>query len=450
MSDNIITNISGFPEFSPEAQIVFNKAVSLIRESYEACGALPLETAAIERVEHIESKGGNDKEIYGLTRLKAEDKDANGYALHFDLTLPLARYVSQNYHRLHFPFKRYQIQPVWRGERAQNKRFRQFYQCDIDVIGDGTLSITYDAEMPAVIYQIFKKLDIGPFKIRINNRKILTGLLSHFGVVGDDNIMKAINIIDDLEKVGLKEVTERLCDMDVSEAAVQELVSFFDLDSGTDELIDYLKTKDYGEIFHEGLTELASVIDAIRSFGVPDNYFEADITIARGLDYYTGTVYETQLINNPDIGSICSGGRYDNLTKSFSKKHLPGVGISIGLTRLLAELFDAEVIKVGEQTVTPVLVTTMDKTHLQDYLSITSDLRKAGIKTDLFLEDKKLGKQITYADKKGIPFVLIAGEDEIAERKVTIKNMVTGEQSQANIAELPAHISTLMQQQGEV
>lgn len=440
----VLKNISGFPEFSPEAQILFNKVVSVIRDSYESCGAVPIETSAVERVDHILAKGGNDKEIYGLHRLKGDDKESKDYALHFDLTLPLARYVAQNSHRLHFPFKRYQIQPVWRGERAQNKRYRQFYQCDIDVIGDGKLSIMYDAEMPAVIYRIFRALDIGPFIIRINNRKILTGLLGHYGITGDDKALAAINIIDDLEKVGLNSVKERLADIGADPAAVEMLVDFFEIAGSSEEVLKQLEEKEYGEVYEGGVAELRTVVETIKSFQIPEEFFKIDLSIARGLDYYTGTVYETQLVNNPDIGSICSGGRYDNLAENFSNKHLPGVGISIGLSRLLNELIEKGVLSVGPQSVTPVLVTVMDDSHMAKYLEITTSLRDAGIKTELYLEGKKLQKQLAYANKKGIPFAIIAGETEFNKDKVQVKNLNSQTQHEVEIRKLSEYFKEVI------
>lgn len=442
--NHVLSNVSGFPEFTPEAQILFNKIKSVIQESYEACGAVPIETSAVERVDHILSKGGNDKEIYGLHRLKDEDGEAKNYALHFDLTLPLARYVSQNSHLLTFPFKRYQIQPVWRGERAQNKRYRQFYQCDIDVVGDGSLSIMYDAEIPSIIYNIFKKLNIGQFIIRINNRKILKGLLSHFGMEDDDVSREAINVIDSLEKVGIDKVKQELIDLGATEDGLDRLVDFFWLNLSSDETIKKLESYSYGDMFKEGVSELKTVIYSIRSFNVPDEYFKVDLSIARGLDYYTGTVYETQLVNNPRIGSICSGGRYDNLTENFGNKHLPGVGISIGLSRLLSELIESDVMDVGLPSVTPVMVTVLDKSYLNKYLHITSMLREAGINTEIYLEEKRIQKQISTASKKGIPYIIIAGDNEFKNDSVLVKKLEDETQDAISISDLISYFKTLL------
>ena len=391
------------------------------------------------------SKGGNDKEIYGLHRLQGDsDSAAKDYALHFDLTLPLARYVAQNGHRLVFPFKRYQIQPVWRGERAQNKRYRQFYQCDIDVIGDGQLSLLYDAEIPSIIYQIFSSLEIGDFVIRINNRKVLKGILNHFGIQGDDAELEAINIIDDLEKTGIEDVTRRLNEMGAAPEALKGITYFFDIAGTVNEVLDQLKQLEYGAGFTEGVTELSTVCDAISAFGVPESAFKIDLKIARGLDYYTGTVYETQLLSNPSIGSICSGGRYENLAENFSKKRYPGVGISIGLSRLLGELIEKQILHVGAQSIAPVLVTVQDQSYMQRYLEITAKLRAAGIKTEIYLEPKKLKKQLAHADKKGMKVAIIAGETEFNNGEIQVKNLRQQTQQNVKEEELASHIQSLL------
>lgn len=443
-TNHVLKNVSGFPEFSPEAQILFNQVVEKVRTAYESCGAVPIETSAVERTQHILAKGGNDKEIYGLHRLQDTDNSAKDYALHFDLTLPLARYVAQNAHRLVFPFKRYQIQPVWRGERAQNKRYRQFYQCDIDVIGDGQLSLLYDAEIPAVIYQIFNSLQIGEFIIRINNRKVLKGILNHFGIEGDTAQMDAINIIDDLEKTGIDDVKTRLIQAGAAPEALSGITDFFGIDGAVTDVLQQLKDLDYGELFAEGVQELDTVCSAITAFGVPADVFKIDLKIARGLDYYTGTVYETQLVANPSIGSICSGGRYENLAQNFSKKCYPGVGISIGLSRLLGELIEKQVLTVGPQSIAPVLVTVLDPAQMPHYLAITAQLRAAGIKTEIYLEPKKLKNQLAHANKKGMKVALIAGETEFASGEVLVKDLEQQTQQSVTRDALVKHIQSLL------
>ncbi len=442
---HILKNISGFPEFSPEAQILFNQVIAKIREAYEGCGAIPIETSAVERTSHILAKGGNDKEIYGLHRLQdASDSAAKDYALHFDLTLPLARYVAQNGHRLVFPFKRYQIQPVWRGERAQNKRYRQFYQCDVDVIGDGQLSLLYDAEIPAVIYQIFSSLEIGAFVIRINNRKVLKGILNHFGIQGDAAELEALNIIDDLEKTGLEDVTQRLTALGADPKALSAITGFFSINGPVNAILNELQALDYGETFSQGVTELTTVCTAITAFGVPATAFKIDLSIARGLDYYTGTVYETQLLSNPSIGSICSGGRYDNLAENFSKKRYPGVGISIGLSRLLGELIEKQILTVGPQSIAPVLVTVIDQSKMTHYLALTAQLRTAGIKTEIYLEPKKLKNQLAHANKKGIKIALIAGETEFEHDEILVKDLRQQTQQSIPTGKLVPYIQSLL------
>lgn len=435
--------ISGFPEFLPAEQIAFNRVIDTIRRNYELTGAVPIETPAVERTSTLLAKGGNEKEIYGLRRLNADDSEAKDLALHFDLTVPLARYVAQHQGKLIFPFRRYQIQPVWRGERAQSGRYRQFYQCDIDVIGENELSLLNDAEMPYVIYQIFRELNIGKFLIRINNRKVLKGFLASFGL--DEKIIKrAIHIIDSIEKVDEKKTKEDLIGLGVSAIQSNELLDFFTMTGSTDEILSFLNKKPINETYQEGVQELKQVVDAIRNLGIPDEYFTVDLKIARGLDYYTGTVYETKLINHPEIGSICSGGRYDELTGLFTEKKYPGVGISIGLTRLLPLLLDAGVIPVPPPTVAPVLVTVLQPEHINKYLNIAATLRASGINTEIFLENKKLNAQMKYANKKGFKLVIVAGDDEFNRSIVMVKNMQTGEQLEVVESDINIYIKDIL------
>jgi len=331
-------SISGFPELSPSEQITWNNVISIIKSNYESVGAVPIETAAVERISTLEGKGSNDKEIYALRRLAVNDGE-NGevpLALRFDLTVPMARYVGENSHYLAFPFKRYQMQPVWRGERSQRGRYRQFQQCDIDVIGDGSLSLLNDAEMPVIIFRIFSELKIGKFVISINNRKILTGFLEGIGFA-ESKVSKVIKIVDNMDKVGLDETTEDLVSLGASLDAVDELVQFFRMEGSTDEKLGRLQDCSFNETYSKGVSELRDVISYMRMLGLPDEYFKIDVGIARGLDYYTGTVYETRLSSHPGIGSICSGGRYDQLLERLgAKRKMPGVGISIGLSRLFS------------------------------------------------------------------------------------------------------------------
>ncbi|MEK8018393.1 MAG: histidine--tRNA ligase [Candidatus Parabeggiatoa sp.] len=434
-------SISGFPEFLPPEQIVFAKVMDIIRDGFERYGFSPIETPAVERKEVLISKGGNEKEIYTLSRLAAEkgDDPNTDLALHFDLTVPLARYVAQHKNRLTFPFRRYQIQKVWRGERAQAGRSREFYQCDIDVIGRGSLSLLTDAEMPSIIYQIFREMKIGPFVIRINNRKILQGYFESLDIPMTQ-MTEVMRVIDKLEKIGTGKVVHELMGMGLEEATAQKMMDFLGSlgnELNTDEMLSQLTSMtEINAQFSEGVKALSVVVDGIRDFGLPEAFFQIDLRIARGLDYYTGTVYETILADHPNLGSICSGGRYDDLTSLFTDDKLPGVGISIGVTRLVQQLMADGLLKVGAATVAPVLVTTMDENRTGDYLRLGTKLRNAGIATEVYLEKARLGNQLKYANKKGFKLAIIAGEEEFLRNMIQIKDLVIGEQIECAITDL--------------
>ena len=438
--------ISGFPEFLPEEQIVFQWALGLIRRTFEAYGFVPVETPAVERVDVLLTKGGNDREIYGLRRLAAgaDDAGAKDLALHFDLTVPLARYVAQHYGRLTFPFRRYQIQPVWRGERAQAGRYREFYQCDIDTIGDGELSLLNDAEIPSVIHRLFSEMEIGPFTIRINNRKVLQGLVSSLGIAEGEPTAEVLRIVDRLEKVGADKVRAMLADAGVAGDGAARLLALTEQELDTDGWLAYLQSQDVNETYAKGVEELAAVVASVRSLGVPDERFAVDPSIARGLDYYTGTIYETRLDDHPELGSICSGGRYDNLAGHFTNRPLPGVGISIGLTRLIPRLIEAGVLKADTSTTAPVLVTLFDAAEPAATLAIAATLRDAGIGVETYLERRKLDKQLKYASKRGFSVVVVAGPDEVAQGTATVKDLRTGEQQVVPLADLPAVVKGLL------
>lgn len=430
--------ISGFPEWLPEEKIQETWMLDIIRRHYELAGFSPIETPAVERRDVLTAKGGNEKEIYSLRRLLAEsDDDGSDLALHFDLTVPLARYVAQHYGELAFPFRRYQIQKVWRGERPQSGRFREFYQCDIDVIGDGQLSSMTDAEIPSIIYRIFREMNIGPFVIRINNRKILQGYFSGIGIA--DNFHATIlRIVDKLEKIGIDRVDAELMDQcGLSDHQSQQVIKFTSTELANDTAIETLRSISVAsELYSQGVSELEVVLNGIRALGVPDEYLQVDLKIARGLDYYTGTVYETVLVNHPGIGSICSGGRYDDLAGYFINRKLPGVGISIGATRLLSRLFKAGILKPSSSTMSPVLVTSMDESRMMDYLQMASTLREAGINTEVYLEPKKIGVQMKFANRKKFRVVVIVGESEFLKNTVLVKNLISGEQEEVSIGRL--------------
>ena len=407
-------------EYLPREQLQFDALVAIIRRNFERFGFLPVETPSAERREVLTSKGGAEKEIYALTRLAdAEDDEAAAKgALRFDLTVPLARYVAMHERELAFPFRRYQIQRVWRGEtpQARKGRFREFYQCDIDIIGREKLSLLAEAEIPSVIYSVFREMDIGAFRIRINNRKVLKGVLESFQVPGE----KAPEVLRWLDKIEKEDRAAILAGLQREGVAGEGL---YDLIATKTNSFDALKRLQQNETLQVGIREAEGVIEAMRKFGVPDSAFAFDLGVVRGLDYYTGTIYETTLVDHPDIGSICSGGRYDDLASYFTDTRLPGVGISIGLTRLFAKLRDAGLLRDAPRSPAEVLVTAMDPKYLDRYIQLARTLREGGINTELYLETAKLGKQLEYADRKGFRVALIAGEAEFLKNVVQVKDL---------------------------
>jgi histidyl-tRNA synthetase len=412
-------------EYLPQEQLHFNRLIDVIRRNFERYGFLPIETPSAERREVLTSKGGVEKEIYALTRLAEADDDeaATKGALRFDLTVPLARYVAMRERELAFPFRRYQIQRVWRGEtpQARKGRFREFYQCDIDIINRDKLSYLAEAEIPSVIDSVFREMAIGEFRIRINNRKVLRGLLQEFRVE-EEKSAAVLRILDKAEKEETAKVRADLEGEGLSRDAAAELHGLISKRRSTDETLSVLQGF---ENCAQGLQELRDIVQAIRQFGVADCAFAVDLGVVRGLDYYTGTIYETTLVDYPELGSICSGGRYDDLASYFTDTRLPGVGISIGLTRLFSKLKEAGLLQPLERTPAEVLVTTMDRQYLERYLKLASALRAAGVNTEVYLEPAKLGNQLTYADRKGFRLALIAGETEFAKNVVQIKNLAT-------------------------
>jgi histidyl-tRNA synthetase len=412
-------------EYLPQDQLQFDRLIGIIRRNFELFGFLPIETPSAERREVLTSKGGVEKEIYALTRLAEADDDeaATKGALRFDLTVPLARYVAMRERELAFPFRRYQIQRVWRGEtpQARKGRWREFYQCDIDIINRDKLSYLAEAEIPAVIYSVFQEMAIGEFRIRINNRKVLRGLLQEFQVK-DENTALVLRALDKIDKEDAAKIRADLEGEGMSRSAAADLHAMISTRRDTNETLSVLK-KIKNETGTQGLEELTRIVSAIRQFGVPDAAFAVDLGVVRGLDYYTGTIYETSLVGSPELGSICSGGRYDDLASHFTDTRLPGVGISIGLTRLFSRLKEAGLLRPLERTPAEVLVTTMDHQYLDRYLKMAASLRAAGINTEVYLEAAKLGNQLTYADRKGFRIALIAGETEFAKNVVQIKNL---------------------------
>lgn len=420
----IITSpLSGFMELLPAQQIAFNKIFDVIRSSYESFGFIPLDTPVLERAEVLLAKAGGEteKQIY---QFKKGDTDL---AMRFDLTIPLARYVAEHYGKLNFPFRRYAMGKVYRGERAQAGRFREFYQCDIDVIGDGQLDIRFDAEIPSIIYMIFNKLGFERFTIRLNNRKILNGLFASLGIA--DNAATVMQIIDKLEKIGEQKVEEELRTLGLTAQAITTIFTFIKITGSCDQVSASLtKLGVVNEQFALGLKELEQVVKLAREFGIPESHFAIDLTIARGLDYYTGTVYETRLDDYPEIGSVCSGGRYDDLASHYIDRPLPGVGISIGLTRLFDQLFKRGVIKELAATPTRVLILPM-MDDIAPSLALATQLRNHGIATEVSFVEGKMKKRLGYADKLGIPYAVFIGQDEIDKGVYTLKNLTTGDQS---------------------
>lgn len=439
-----LTPISGFPEFLPNEQATFQWALDIVRKAFEEFGFVPMETPAVERVDHLLEKGIQGKEVYVLRRFHDEGSSPAELALHFDLTVPLARYVAQHYGQLTFPFKRYQIQPVWRGERPQAGRYRQFYQCDIDVIGDGEVSIYFDAEIPAVIAQVFSTMNIGPFTIRMNHRKVLQGLLQSVGINEQPRVHQAIKIIDDMEKVSPERTRASFEELGISSESIDQLFTFFAPLGSVQDTLNFLSTHSLGEHFEAGVKDLKDVVNFLEALKVPKEHYTIDLKIARGLDYYTGIVYETILNDHPQLGSICSGGRYDDLAGAFINKKLPGVGISIGLSRLIPQLIKEGVLQTKNACPAPVLITTQNPERLSAYLDMACALRQAGVATEVYLEKKKLKAQLKYADKKGFQLLVIADEPEFEKGEVMLKNMASGEQTHVPIEALVAKVCSIL------
>ncbi len=421
--------LPGFMELLPKDQIQFNRIKEVIRQTYEEFGFLPLDTPLLEKSEVLLAKGQGEteKQVYRF------EKGSADISMRFDLTVPLARYVAQHYSDLNFPFRRYHIAKVYRGERNQRGRYREFYQCDIDTIGENSLDIINDAEIPAVIYNLFSRLDIGDFTIRINNRKVLKGFFESLGISDSQSVLR---IVDKVEKIGAENVVKEITELGITENAAKSIMDFISVKGTNGEKIQQLKDMNIdNEVFTEGLGEIEQVFEYLKSFQVPEKNTNFDLTIARGLDYYTGTVYETMLNSHPEIGSICSGGRYDDLAGFYTKQKLPGVGISIGLTRLFFQLKDAGIIKDEENTLSDVLIIPFDG-FVKDAISLATELRKSGVKVFLYTEKAKLGKKMKYADGLSIPYTIMVGEDEVKNRKFMFKDMKSGEQEALSLGDI--------------
>lgn len=420
--------LPGFMELLPNEQILFNKMKETIQKTYEQYGFLPLNTPIIEDAKILLAKAGGEteKQIYRF------EKGENDLALRFDLTVPLSKYVTEYYDKLSFPFKRYQIGKVYRGEKPQRGRYREFYQCDIDVIGDGKLSIINDAELPSIIYQTFKNLGFDKFTICINNRKILNGLFS--SLKQKEKSAEILRIIDKIDKIGAQKVEQELL-KEIEQDKVDVIMQFLKIDGDNDKKIQDLENMQItDQAFTEGLEELKNVVKYIRLFGVPEENFKIDLTIARGLDYYTGTVYETFLNEYRNLGSVCSGGRYENLTEYYTDRKMPGVGISIGLSRLFFLLTDNNIINAENESIAEALVISMGEEY-EEVAKVATELRNNKIRTLTNIENQKVVKKFKSADKLNVPFVVILGEEEVKNNVVTLKNMKTGEQQTVSIDE---------------
>jgi histidyl-tRNA synthetase len=443
MSKMTPRTLSGFMELLPTPQQQMERIQEILRKTYSLYGFTPLDTPIIESSEVLLAKGGGEteKQIYRFQRGDAD------LSLRFDLTVPLAKYVALHYNDLSFPFRRYQIGKVYRGERAQRGRFREFYQADIDIIGDGKLSIINEAEIPSIIYKTFSALGLKRFQIRVNNRKILSGFYSMLGLTEKSgDIMRTV---DKLDKIGSEKVRALLMeDLALSESDACEILKFIGTDGSTGEVLTALEGyQGRDSVFDEGLQELKTVVQYLSAFGVPEENFVVDLTIARGLDYYTGTVYETTLLDHPEIGSICSGGRYDNLAAFYTDRQLPGAGISIGLTRLFYVLGEQGMLNPTLPTApADVLILPMTE-DLTAAIRLATLLRDNGIRTQLHCEDRKFKQKLSYADKLKIPFVVILGENELRENMLTCKDMATGEQTRMDVISTVCRIQTGLSKQ---
>ena len=434
--------LSGFMELLPERQVQFDRMMELLRQSYSLYGFTPLDTPVIEASEVLLAKAGGEteKQIYRFT------KGDTDLSLRFDLTVPLAKYVALHYADLAFPFRRFQIGKVYRGERAQRGRFREFYQADIDVIGDGKLDIVNEAEIPSIIYKTFTSLGLRRFQIRVNNRKILNGFYSMLGLTEQSaDIMRTVDKID---KIGPDKVRELLKAEDIALPAekADEILKFIAIKGGNAAVLAALEGyRGRDELFDQGLTELNTLVKYLADFGVPEENFAVDLTIARGLDYYTGTVYETTMLDHPEIGSICSGGRYDNLAEYYTDKQLPGVGISIGLTRLFFVLEDQKYLN-DKMLTAPADVLILPMTEdLAPAISFATRLRLAGVRAQLYTEQKKFKQKMAYADKIGVPYTAFLGEDEVQQGAVSVKDMASGQQITVPVDEAVASIRSAIE-----
>lgn len=414
--------LPGFMELLPKEQLVFNQMKDIIRNTFEENSFENIETPIIEKTEILLAKGGGEttKQIYDI------DHNSRDMSLRFDLTVPLARYVSEHYHELEFPFRRYHIGKVYRGERNQKGRYKEFYQCDIDIVGNNSLDIRNDAEVPAVMYQVFKKLNVANAVININNRKLLNGFLNSLEI---ENYIEVLRVVDKIDKVDSNKFRDMLKIEVPHEDKLDKIIEFISFSGSNEEIINYLDNLDVSdELFDLGLDELKEVYNYMILFGIDKEALKINLSITRGLDYYTGMVFETFLTGYESIGSVCSGGRYEDLASNFTKQKLPGIGMSIGLTRLFYQLSQAGLINIESENYCDVLIVPMEKTN-KFSMEILEELRDNKIKAQIYFEKAKFKKIFNYADKQQIKYVIVAGEEEFEDKKFSLKNMKTGEQN---------------------
>ena len=423
--------LPGFMELLPNDQILFNKIKDIIRKNYERYGFLPLDTPVLESSDVLLAKAGGEteKQIYQFK------KGDNDLCMRFDLTVPLAKYVAENFNELSFPFARYQIDKVYRGERPQKGRFREFYQCDIDVIGKDSLSLYYDALVPSIMYNIFKELSLGEFKIFVSNRKILLGLLQELNL--SELATDILRLVDKIEKIGMENFVLSLKDYNLNGEQIEKICQFVAIKGTTGEQIKMLKEMNItNENFALGIDELEIVTKNMQTFGIDENNFEINLSIARGLDYYTGTVYETFILGKENLGSICSGGRFDNLAGFYTKEHLPGVGMSIGLTRLFYELKENNMLDQSQNAIAKVIILPMGEEFVENSIKLSNLLRQNEINTNIYLENTKFKTKLNYAIKSNIRYAIFMGEDEVNNNVFTIKDLAQQEQQTVSLDEL--------------
>jgi histidyl-tRNA synthetase len=434
------SDISGFPEFLPQEQIAFNGVLDKIRHQFEMFGFIPMDTPAVERLSTLLAKG-NDNEIYGIYRVGDENGQKN-LGLRFDLTVPFARYVVSKSGHLIFPHRRYQISPVWRGERPQSGRYRQFYQCDVDIIGNGELSVAHDAEIVYLIAETLKSIGVSDSTTKINNRKILCGFLKN--IISEEIVSEIVRIIDKAEKISRDEFLASLKTAGMAAEGIAELLDFIDnaekCQSPSD-TIQWLRSLGYGEEFSNGISELEEVTQLLKKWGLENKFLKISVKLARGLNYYTGTVFETTADGMEDLGSIAGGGRYDDLTSMLaSSKKFPGVGASIGVSRLVPKLLEKGLLTCTQATPAELLITMQNREYINGYLKIATDFRKIGVKTEVYLQDKSLGNQMTYAHRRGFKYALIANKEELQNGTAILRNLYTKKQIAIEINRIEKNI----------